>query len=80
MSIPAATRSPVTGDSQASGQPPAPSPRLPVIVEGARHARHRGSPAAGACGRRLRLGQPRQESDGVHLGGAVDIAAGEILL
>jgi Domain of unknown function (DUF4440) len=64
----------------ASGQPPAPSPPVPVIAGDARRARHRGSPAAGACGRRLGLGRPRQESDCVHLSVAVDIAGGEIML
>jgi hypothetical protein len=28
----------------------------------------------------LGLGQPRQESDRLHLGGAVDIAGGEVML
>ena len=64
---------------RASGPPPAPSPRMPVIAEGARRARHRGGPTAGVRGRRLGSGHRRQERDHVHLDGAVDIAGEEIM-
>jgi hypothetical protein len=64
---------------RASGPLPAPSPRMLVIAEGARRARHRGGPTAGVRGRPLGSGHRRQESDRVHLGRAVDIAGEEIM-